>query len=63
MARTGALGSVPHGLHGHQIFSSSSSSVGGTVGGESESWDLHGLVAQLLGLELEGAFRTIVGFI
>eukprot|EP00752_Nemacystus_decipiens_P014375 g12786.t1 len=58
-ARTDGSDSVPSGGHG-QICSTPG---GDATGEESERWDLKGLVARLLELELEGVFRTVVGYI
>eukprot|EP00752_Nemacystus_decipiens_P014367 g12779.t1 len=58
-AKTDGPGRVSSGVRGQF----SHGGVGITEGGESEVGGLSGLVDQLLGLELEGVFRTIVGFL
>ena len=60
MAKTEGSSSAERGVRG-QICSSSSG--GGVAGEESERLDLNDVVTWLLGLELEGVLRTVVGYI
>jgi len=56
VARTSSTGHSPHGPRNNV-------GVGVEAGAEIGGGNLSSLVAQLLGLELDGVFRTVVGFL